>query len=152
MTFYPTNFNPKFYANSNFAAKNLVVLVLIITQFPFLLPHVSRTGSRPTAAAAKPPSTSGNFRRGFPAEAAGAWNARADLGETVETAPAAHGTDSADTWTSEAPVVSLGAPSREGQGSGNETSGPGGAAAQAVKRDEAGGGITHNDFCRRNWA
>ena len=38
--------------------------------------------------------------------------------------------------------MSLGAPSREGQGSGNGTSGTGGAAAPAAKRDEAGGGST----------
>ena len=71
--------------------KNLDVLVLIITKFPFLLPHVSRTGSRPTAAAAQDFPYTIDFRRRRPE-----LPARADLGETVETAPAARGTDSAD--------------------------------------------------------
>ena len=38
--------------------------------------------------------------------------------------------------------MSSGAPSREGQGSGNETSGAGGAATQRGEVDEAGGGST----------
>ena len=38
MAFYPTDFTAKI---SNFAAKSLGVLVVIITDFPFLLPYVA---------------------------------------------------------------------------------------------------------------
>ena len=80
-------------------------MVVIITEFPFLLPnitlHVRHGGG------GGPDTIDFDFRRRQP-------DARADLSETE---PVTHGTDSADTWTSEAPVVSLGAPSRGGQGS-----------------------------------
>ena len=98
-------------------------MLVIITTFPFLLPNVAYVpdsgGGGPDTNHKAFPYTI-DFRRRRPE-----LSARADLGETVETAPAAHGTDSADTWTSAAPVVTLGAPSRKGQGSGNRTSGAG---------------------------
>ena len=118
MTFYPTDC----FEILNFAAK-IWVIGRYYNQLPFfLLPYVALvvrgSGGGKTTRPFPTPSTSAARlqARISSGGSAGAWNARADLGETVETAPAAHGTDSADTWTSEAPVVSLGAPSREGQG------------------------------------
>ena len=92
VAFYPTDFTAKI---SNFAAKSLGVLVIIITNFPFLLPYVALVvrdsgGGGPDTTHKAFPYTI-DFRRRRPE-----LSARADLGETVETAPAARGTDSAD--------------------------------------------------------
>merc|ERR1712219_43469 len=84
------------------------------------------------------PSTSGTS-----VETSGGGSRSADLSETEA---GARGTDSADTSASEAPVASSAAPSREGQGSGNETSGGSiwtlrtGAAAPAAGGGTGGGG------------
>ena len=104
MAFYPTDFHAKIrILPPEFGS--------FITKFSLSTFHTSPWLSGAAAAAQAFPYTI-DFRRRQPE-----LGERADLGETVETAPAAHGTDSADTWTSAAPDLSSGAPSREGQGS-----------------------------------
>ena len=105
MTFYPTDC----FEILNFAAK-IWVIGRYYNQLPFFYFHTSPWSAGAAAAAAQAFPFTLDFRQRKP-------ELRADLGETVETAPAAHGTDSADTWTSAAPDLSSGAPSREGQGS-----------------------------------
>ena len=71
---------------------------VIITKFPFLLPHVSLAGARGQTGSGDGPDTIDfDFRRRDFRGRQPELGARADLGETDETAPAAHGTDSADT-------------------------------------------------------
>ena len=80
-------------AISNFAAK---IWVFYNQVFPFYFPYVALVvrdsgGGGPNPIHQAFPYTI-DFRRRQPE-----LGTRADLGETVETAPAAHGTDSADT-------------------------------------------------------
>ena len=64
MAFYPTDFTAKI---SNFAAKSLGVLVVIITDFPFLLPYVALVGHSSGGG-----GTSLSLHPRLPAEEAGA--------------------------------------------------------------------------------
>ena len=88
MTFYPTDC----FEILNFAAK-IWVIGRYYNQLPFfLLPYVAlvvRGSGGGKTTRPFPTSTSGG-------ETSGGGSRSADLGETVETAPAAHGTDSAD--------------------------------------------------------
>ena len=83
MAFYPTDF-----CEIEFCRQNLDVF---ITKFPLFYFHTSPWTSEAAAAATQAFPYTIDFRRRRPE-----LSARADLGETVETAPAARGTDSAD--------------------------------------------------------